>query len=220
MRGPPSQGAEFAAPGQAPANGGNLGPERLGPIVPDARSPQDQVDLYKELGGKGKRLFGPFNPWMLSPLLGRGQYRMVGHIHSGKLGISLQMVSFVILYTVRLARARFALQQHVRIARSRGLPDALIEDLRMQRRPAQMTSEQDAAYDLIAESWKNLGAAGGDYWGVSDPTYEKAVKVLGEQGVGEVLSVTGVYGAVGMVLNTFRVGIVGEDVMPPLSSKI
>ena len=88
-------------------------------------------------------------------------------------------MSVVILYSVRLVRARFALQAHCKIGKKRGLTDAQIQAFLDQRRPDGLTPEEDAVHDLAKESQD------GAVWGVSETVYGKAKKANGETGMME-----------------------------------
>ncbi len=53
--------------------------------------------------------------------------------------------------------------------------------------------------------------------GISDATYEKAKKALGERGIFEVMAIVGNYQTLGHILNGFRVPVPdgSKDQLPP-----
>ena len=71
-----------------------------------------------------------------------------------------------------------------------------------------MAEDEDAVYTLWHEVQRNQG--------VSDATYARAVARVGEQGVIDVLGITGYYTMLAMVMNTTRTPL-PEGVKPPLA---
>ena len=64
------------------------------------------------------------------------------------------------------------------------------------RRPVGMAEEEELVYDFCAELRQNQS--------VSDATYARAVKRLGEQGVIDMVGLTGYYTMLGMIMNVAR----------------
>ena len=71
-----------------------------------------------------------------------------------------------------------------------------------------MAEDEDAIYTLWQEVQKNDG--------VSDATWSRAVAKIGEQGVVDVLGITGYYTMLAMVMNTARTPL-PAGVKPPLA---
>jgi 4-carboxymuconolactone decarboxylase len=65
------------------------------------------------------------------------------------------------------------------------------------RRPDKMSEEEAVLYDFCSELERNHG--------VTDATYARAVAKFGEQGVIDMVGITGYYTLLAMVLNTARV---------------
>ena len=64
------------------------------------------------------------------------------------------------------------------------------------RRPDGMAEDETIVFSLFDEIQKNQS--------VSDATYAKAVKAIGEQGIIDVMGITGYYTLLAMVMNTAR----------------
>ena len=77
-----------------------------------------------------------------------------------------------------------------------GLKKEVAAAIAENRRPAGMAEDEDAVYTLWEEVQRNQG--------VSDATYARAVAKVGEQGVIDVLGITGYYTMLAMVMNTTR----------------
>jgi len=76
------------------------------------------------------------------------------------------------------------------------------------RRPDGMADDEDAVYTLWDEVQRNQQ--------VSDATYARAVAKVGEQGVIDLLGLTGYYTMLAMVMNTTRTPL-PDGVKPPLA---
>jgi 4-carboxymuconolactone decarboxylase len=64
------------------------------------------------------------------------------------------------------------------------------------RRPQRMAEDEEIAYDLCLELLRNHS--------ISDATYARALAKFGEQGVVDMVSLSGYYTMIAMVLNTAR----------------
>jgi 4-carboxymuconolactone decarboxylase len=102
----------------------------------------------------------------------------------------------VILLTARQWTQNYEWAAHEPLARQGGLSAAVIAAVAEGRRPSAMAEDEDALYTLCDELRRNQS--------VSDATYARAVKALGEQGVIDALGLTGYYTLLAMVMNTAR----------------
>ena len=85
----------------------------------------------------GEPMPGPYKAFVLHPQVGNSIWRIGQHIRNeAKMRISQPVVELAIVYTTRRARARYALTQHLKRAKSVGLEPAKIEALRRMERPA------------------------------------------------------------------------------------
>ena len=88
-----------------------------------------------------------------------------------------------------------------------GLPPAVAADLAAGRRPAAMDDDQRVVYDFCTELHRDRA--------VSDASFAAARTRFGEQGVIDLIAVSGYYVTVAMTLNTARVPL-PDGVDPPL----
>jgi 4-carboxymuconolactone decarboxylase len=89
-----------------------------------------------------------------------------------------------------------------------GLTNEIVSAIAAGRRPARMAADEEAVYMLWDDVQRNQGA--------SDAIYASAVKSVGEQGVIDVLGITGYYTTLAMVMNTARTPL-PAGVTPPLA---
>jgi 4-carboxymuconolactone decarboxylase len=88
---------------------------------------------------------------------------------------------------------------HHRLALAAGLPAAVAEDLAQGRRPGNMTEDQRIIYDFCTELHRSRF--------VSDANFNAVKARFGEQGVVDLIAVSGYYVAVSMTLNVGRVAV-------------
>ena len=85
---------------------------------------------------------------------------------------------------------------HAPLAQQGGLKRSIIAAVADGRRPAEMAEDEDVLYTFCDELHRNQS--------VSDATYDRTVKTFGEQGVIDILGISGYYTMLAMVLNTSR----------------
>ena len=101
-----------------------------------------------------------------------------------------------ILITGRFWGAQFEFWAHRRLAKTAGLPDAIIDAIAEGRRPASMSDDERIVYDFCTELYRDKA--------VSDASFAAVVKRFGEQGVIDLIAAAGYYSIVSMVLNVDR----------------
>lgn len=156
--------------------------------------------------GPRGRLSGPFNAWLRSPEVGDRLQRVGEQIrfHSS---IPTALNEFAILITAREWSSQYEWYAHHPLAIRAGLPEQVAADLAQGRRPADMTDDQRIVYEFCTELHRNRF--------VSDATFAAAKARFGEQGVVDLIAVSGYYVTVSMTLNVGRVGL-PDGVPPPL----
>ena len=149
----------------------------------------------------------PFNIWLRRPeLLDRLQ--RVGESIRFKSSLPPRLNEFTILITAREWDAQYEWFAHHRLAMAGGLNPQVAADLAEGRRPATMKPDEEVVYDFTTELHKHHG--------VADATFKRAVDAFGEQGVADLIAVTGYYVLVAMTVNVDRTPI-PNDGKPPLA---
>jgi 4-carboxymuconolactone decarboxylase len=146
----------------------------------------DQIMKVSSVG-----LGGPYNPLLRSPVLGQNMFDLLKYLRWNS-SVPLRLNEFAILIIGRQWRSQVEWYAHAPLALKAGLPDHVIADLKAKRRPAKMRPDEDVVYDFVTElTTKHV---------VSDATFARAKKVLGEQQIVDLTAVAGTYITVAMVL--------------------
>jgi 4-carboxymuconolactone decarboxylase len=148
----------------------------------------------------------PFNVYLRSPVLAQ-QLRGVGEHIRFKTSLPAKLNEFAILITARQWGAQYEWFAHHRLALKAGLNPAVAEDLAQGKRPAGMQDDETAIYNFAHELHTTHQ--------VSDANFKAVADRFGEQGVVDLIAVTGYYVMVSMILNVDRTPMPG-GAKPPL----
>jgi 4-carboxymuconolactone decarboxylase len=193
-----STGPAFAAAvGVAIAAAGAAGAaERFPTLRPEAMTPAQKAVADRIVSGPRKALGGPFNAWLRSPELA-DRLQAVGEqvrFHSSLPG---RLNEFAILITARAWDADYEWYAHYPLALKAGLKPAVAADLAKGRRPRGMAPDEAAVYDFVTELRRTHR--------VSDAKYAAVQALYGDQGVIDLVALSGYYDLVSMTLNTAQV---------------
>jgi len=137
---------------------------------------------------------GPYNPMLRSPVFGQRMFDLRWHT-----SLPLRLNEFAILITGRLWRSQVEWYAHGPLASKAGLSPKVIADLKANRRPAAMQPDEAAVYDFVMELSVRHE--------VSDETFARAKRLLGEQQVVDLTAVTGTYVTIAMLLAMAEEGV-------------
>jgi 4-carboxymuconolactone decarboxylase len=147
---------------------------------------------------------GPFNAWMRSPDLGN-RLQNVGEYIRYKSSLPLRLNEFAILITAREWTSQYEWYAHYPLAVKAGLDPKLADELALGRRPSTMNDDEATIYEFCIQLHRTRK--------VDDATFNRALALFGEQGVIDLVGVSGYYTAVAMTLNV-------AQVMPPNSAPL
>jgi 4-carboxymuconolactone decarboxylase len=165
--------------------------ERL-PLPPAADlSPEQQRAAERIASGPRGAIFGPFVPLLRSPEL-MTRLQLVGEYLRFDSVLDDDLVELVILIVARHWDQDFEYGFHQPLALRAGLPPDVVEAVAHGRRPGGRPAV-GVVYDLLDELHTTRK--------VSDPTYTKAVRELGETKVVEVVGTAGYYTTLAMIMN-------------------
>ena len=148
------------------------------------------------VSGPRKDLRGPFNAWLRSPELADRLQKVGEYLRFGS-SLPPRLNEFAILIVAREWTAQFEWFAHYPLAIKGGLDPNVAADLAAGRRPQGMQEDERVIYDFCTELRRERG--------VSDATFGAALEKIGEQGIVDLIGVSGYYDIVSMTLNVAQV---------------
>ena len=145
-------------------------------------------------------LGGPYNPLLRSPVLGQRMFDLL-HYLRWETSVPLKLNEFAILIIARQWRSQVEWFAHAPLAIKAGLSPDIVAELKAGKRPSNMSPLEAAVYDFVTELTSNHA--------VSDTTFDRAKKLLGEQQVVDLTTVAGTYISIAMLL------AMSEESVPP-----
>ena len=193
------------------AFGGLIAGTLIGPrsMSKEPRFPQltmeQLTDKQKPLGEQIMKissvgLGGPYNPMLRSPVFGQRMFDLL-HYLRWETSVPLKLNEFAILIIGRQWRSQVEWFAHAPLAIRAGLSPDIVAELKANKRPSNMPPQEAVVYDFVTELTARHA--------VSDETFDRAKKLLGEQQVVDLTAVAGTYIAVAMQL------AMAEQSVPP-----
>jgi len=183
------------------------GQDRMPPIPADKLTDAQKQAIAEFKAARSVDISGPFVPLLRSPEV-MSRARAMGDYLRYKSSLPPRLSEFVILLTARRWTQQYEWNAHQPLALQGGLRADIVKAIADGRRPDAMAEDEDAVYTLWDDVQRTQTA--------SDATYARAVGKIGEQGVIDVLGITGYYTMLAMVMNTTRTPL-PPGVTPPLA---
>jgi len=162
----------------------NLEPERMSPA---------QKRVYDAIvSGPRGGARGPFNVLLRSPELA-DRVQKVGEYLRFDSSLPARLNEFAILINARFWESKYEWYAHRPLAVKGGLAESIADDVARNRRPATMKPDEELVYEFCTSLHRTHAVPG--------PLFERAKATLGEQGVVDLIGVSGYYTLVSMVLN-------------------
>lgn len=180
----------------AAAAGAAAAAERFPELKPDQMTPQQKAVADKITAGPRKSLGGPFNAWLRRPELA-DRLQAVGEQVRFHSSLPPRINEFAILITAREWDADYEWYAHYPLALKAGLKPEVAADLAAGRRPRGMAADEAAVYDFVGELRAKRR--------VGDAAYAAVQQRFGDQGVIDLVALSGYYDLVSMTLNTAQV---------------
>jgi len=136
-------------------------------------------------------LTGPYSPLLRSPVLGERMFELLRYLRWNT-SLPLRLNELAILIIGRIWSSQVEWFAHAPLAIKAGLRPGIVEDLRANRRPQGMQEDEAAVYDLVTELYQTHK--------LSDETFARAKRILGEQQVVDLTAVSGTYVTVAMLI--------------------
>jgi 4-carboxymuconolactone decarboxylase len=168
---------------------------RFAELTPATMTPRQRESYQAIVSGPRQGARGPFNALLRSPEVA-DRVQKIGEYIRFQSSIPAALNEMAILITGRFWGAQYEFWAHSQLARTAGLPDAIIDAIAQGRRPAAMSDDQRIVHDFCTELFRDKA--------VSDASFRAAVERFGEQGVIDLIAASGYYSIVSMVLNVDR----------------
>ena len=170
---------------------------RIAEIKRDELSPRQQ-ELHDDFlrARPRKTLTGPFSVLIHTPDIAEPTDKLVNYFRQNP-KIGRRLVELIILLMVREAKAQYAWSVHEPNALKEGLTQETIDAIRARKRPDFKRDDERLIYDFVSELIATKT--------VSTATFERAKAAFGQDGVIEAVSLAGLYGMVGLLLNVFDI---------------
>jgi 4-carboxymuconolactone decarboxylase len=148
-------------------------------------------------GPRGRFMMeGPFAVYLHAPAYGQLAQQLGAHLRFGT-SLPPRLSEVAILCTGQFWKAQYEWMAHAAIAEKQGVKPATIRDIQASRTPKSAPADEKAIFALVKELYATRR--------VSDATYKRVHKLIGDPGMVELVGILGYYVMVSMTLNVFRV---------------
>ena len=169
--------------------------DRMPPIPENQQSEAQKKAVAEFAAARKTGISGPFVPMLRSPEV-MNRARAMGDYLRFNSVLPPRLSEFAILITARHWTQNYEWDAHNQLALQGGLSADIIKAIAEGRRPDKMAADEDVLYTFCDELHRNQS--------ISDATYARAVSTFGEQGVVDIVGISGYYTLLAMVLNTAR----------------
>jgi 4-carboxymuconolactone decarboxylase len=173
------------------------GPPRL-PALDLHHLTHEQQALVEAIksGPRGRFMMeGPFAVYLHAPGYGQLAQQLGAHLRFGT-SLPPRLSEVAILCTGQFWKAQYEWMAHAAIAQKQGVKAAAIRDIQAGRVPKSAPADEKAIFALVKELYATRR--------VSDATYKRVHKLIGDAGMVELVGILGYYVMVSMTLNVFR----------------
>ena len=179
--------------------------ERMTQIPLDKMSPAQRSVADAIMSGPRKGMNGPFNAWLRSPELA-DRLQKVGEYVRFNTSLDKRLNEMAIIMTAQYWGAQYEWYAHAPLAIKAGLDPEIVAALGAGKRPEKMKDDEAIVWEFSTQLRRDHG--------VDDAIYGKAVEKFGENGVVDLIAVTGYYDVVPMTLNVAHVAPPVDAALP------
>jgi 4-carboxymuconolactone decarboxylase len=165
-------------------------------MTDEQRSLNDSIAALRSGGQAG----GPYGILLHNPALAEKAVALGNHLRRHT-SISFRLSELAILVTARAWDAQYEWRSHEKHARNAGLEEEIIDAIKHRRSPPLTDDADRLVYDLATELLATKV--------ISDATYARAIAVMGEQAVIELVAIIGFYTMVAMIVVGFEADVPG-----------
>jgi len=192
------------------AAGSAAAQDRMPPIPADKLTDAQKKAIEEFKAARSADISGPFVPLLRSPEV-MTRARAMGDYLRFRSSLPPRLSEFVILLTARRWTQQYEWNAHAPLAVKGGLKEQIVKAVADGRRPEGMAEDEEIVFALFDEIQMTQS--------VSDATYARALGKIGEQGIIDVMGITGYYTLLAMVMNTARTPLPdgAKPQLPPLT---
>ena len=172
-------------------------PDRIKEI-PESELTLEQAKVFKDLVAGRGRLLTPYRIWIHSPRLAAA-LETTGTFLNKKSSLSEREVELVICIIANHWKGEYVWTVHARTGVKLGIPQSAFDAIRAGQEPVLDNERERAVYDLTKIAMQP-GAG-------PDEEFTRAERVLGRNGIAEVLALLGYYSSVAMGVKLHRVPV-------------
>ena len=180
---------------------------RIPLFTPENMTPEQKRVYEAIVSGPRGRLQGPLRAALHRPELA-DKWQQFGEILRYRTSLPPRLSELAILVTARHCNCNLEWHIHEQMARQAGLDTAIIEDIRVGKRPGTADAEELVIFDY-ADELNRLKT-------VTDATYRLALERCDVVGVVELTALVGYYTMVAMTLNAHDIPL-PEGARPPFA---
>ena len=164
--------------------------------IPENEMTAEQKKVFTDLvAGRGKMLT-PYKIWIHSPKLAAA-LETIGTFLNKKGSLNEREVELIICIIANHWKGEYVWAAHMKMCRDLGFPQSVFDAIRAGQTPQFDKERERAVYDLARISMEPGGG--------SDEVFSHAEKLLGRNGIAEVVALLGYYTSVAMGMKLHRV---------------
>jgi 4-carboxymuconolactone decarboxylase len=168
-----------------------------------------QQQIHDEIaGGPRGGVRGPLAVWLHRPDLAARAQDLGRYCRYDSL-LDPRLSELAILVTGRVFGSEYEWQIHKGHALTAGLAPEVIEAIRLNRRPDFGDPQEEVVHDVALAAHRTRD--------LDDALYARAVAVLGEAALVDLVGLLGYYTLISLTINIFRVPPMGDNPEPELS---
>ena len=178
---------------------------RLPELDPAKFSPEQKKVHDAILAGPRGKVVGPLKVWLNNPGLAEHAQALGAYARFNS-SLPPRLSELAICITGAFWKANYEWFAHAPMAIKAGIDPAAIEAIRVGSTPKFTKADEQAIYDFATEMFRTRR--------VSNATFERAKKELGETSVIDLVGVIGYYGLVSVTLNAFEIPLPAGEKEP------
>jgi 4-carboxymuconolactone decarboxylase len=164
--------------------------------TPDSELTDEQKAIRDRIVATRGKARGPFLVWLQSPELADRAQNLGAFCRFGS-SLPPRLSELAILVMGAHWKAAYEWNAHLEHARTAGVPESVIEAIRIGATPAFAMPDDEAVYTFATELLENRK--------VTDETYRYAVSILGQRSVVDLVGILGYYTLISMTCVAFDV---------------